>query len=305
MKMNKDHIENLLPQVQKELEKSDSERMDFIRQEKWISYPNATKIHDKMNILLKYPKKDRMPGMLLVGETNNGKSSIIKRFKKLNAYQSKEDILEVTQIPVIVVQAPPSPDLSYFFSNILNCFAVPFRNTDKTSKKEQQVKYYLGAANTKLLIIDEIHNILSGPISKQKIFMNAIKNLSNDLQISIVLVGIKDALHATNTDTQISNRFKPEFLPKWKLNNDFLSLLASIEKTLPLKKASNIGTTKEIALCILDLSEGYIGEIIDLINSAAEYSINHNIECINLKALNNCNFVSPSKRKNYIDLVEL
>ncbi|KAB7890288.1 TniB family NTP-binding protein [Poseidonibacter ostreae] len=305
MKIKEDHLKNLLPQVQEVFEKSNLERMNFIREEKWITYPNATKIHDRMKILLTYPKKSRMPGMLLVGETNNGKSSIIKRFKKLNEYKNEEGILEVTQIPIVIVQAPPSPDLGYFYSNILNCFAVPFRNTDKISKKEQQVKYYLGAANTKLLIIDEIHNILSGPISKQKIFMNAIKNLSNDLQISIVLVGIKDALHATNTDTQISNRFKPEFLSKWKLDNDFLSLLASIEKTLPLKKASNIATTKEIALCILDLSEGYIGEIIDLITTASEYAINNNIERINQKVLNSCGFISPSRRKNYDEIIAL
>lgn len=305
MKINEEHLKNLLPQVQKVLEESNSERMNFIREEKWITYPNATKVHDRMKTLLTYPKKSRMPGMLLVGETNNGKSSIIKRFKKLNEYKNEEGILEVTQIPIVIVQAPPSPDLGYFYSNILNSFAVPFRNTDKISKKEQQVKYYLGAASTKLLIIDEIHNILSGPISKQKIFMNAIKNLSNDLQISIVLVGIKDALHATNTDTQISNRFKPEFLSKWKLDNDFLSLLASIEKTLPLKKASNIATTKEIALSILDLSEGYIGEIVDLITAASEYAINNNIECINQKVLNSCGFVSPSRRKNYDEIVAL
>jgi len=297
--INEEHFNYLLPDTQKMLNASDEERINFILQEKWITYPKADDIFKKMKMLLNHPRKERMPGMLLVGETNNGKTSIVHRFMKNNGPIRSENWRETTEIPIIFVQVPPGPNLSDMYTKILEQFAIPFKDTDKTVKKEQQIKYYCGLCKLKLLVIDEIHNILSGPISKQKIFMNALKNLSNDLQITIILVGIKEALRATNTDNQIANRFKPVFLLKWQLDRDYLSLLASIEKTLPLKKASEIWKDKRIALKILDESDGYIGEIIDLLNQASIYAIENNIEQITLKVLSACDFTKPSERKGF------
>ena len=135
--------------------------------------------------------------------------------------------------------------------------------------------------------------------------MVALKNLSNELMIPIILVGTADALHAINTDSQISNRFPPLVVPKWKYDRAFLSLLASIEKTLPLRKQSNMATSKEISNYILDYSEGYIGEIIDLINLAAQYAIEQKIESITMETLKKSNFVRPSMRKNIADFIEI
>jgi len=305
MKIEETHINNLIPKAQEFLAKNDIERIIFIQEEKWVTYPSAKNVLDKLELLLHHPPKSRMPGLLIVGETNNGKTSIIKRFAKLNKDFKDPEKFEATQKPVILVQAPPSPDLSYLFTNILEQFAAPFKNSDKTQKKEMMIKNYISVAGTRIIIIDEIHNILSGATAKQKQFMNGLKNLSNDLNICIILSGIKDALHATNTDPQINNRFKPIFLSKWKLDRDFLSFLASLEKVIPLKKASNLHKTKELAYKIFDLSEGYIGEMVDLINTASIYSIQTKSEKITLKEIKECGFIKPSMRKSFDDLVDL
>jgi len=303
--MEKTKNTNLLPAVSEILKLSTIERIQFIQKEKWIGYPNAHQILGQIEMLLSYPRKTRMPSMLIVGGTNNGKTSLIRRFLSKNLPKRSEDWQETTEIPVISVQAPFGPNISDLYSEILEQFAVPYKNTDKVAKKEQQIKYYFGLCKLKVLIIDEIHNILSGPISKQKMFMNALKNLSNSLQISIILVGVKEALRATNTDTQINNRFKPVFLPKWQYNNDYLSLLASLERIIPLENPSGIAQNKQIALKILDLSEGYIGEMVDLINAASIYAIQIKSEKITLKELTSCGFIRPSKRQNFEDLVSL
>lgn len=303
--MKKIQNDNLLPAVSEMLQRPDIERIQFIQREKWVGYTNANNVIEQLNLLLNHPRKTRMPSMLIVGGTNNGKTSLIRRFLAKNLPKRSKDWQETTEIPVVSVQAPFSPNISDLYSEILEQFAVPYKNTDKVAKKEQQIRYYFGHCKLKMLIIDEIHNILSGPISKQKMFMNALKNLSNSLQISIVLVGVKEALRATNTDDQINNRFKPIFLPKWQYDNDFLSLLASLERTIPLKNTSNIAQNKEIALKILDLSEGYIGEMVDLISAASIYSIQTKSEKITQKELTSCGFVRPSQRQNFEDLVSL
>ena len=297
--------QHLLPAVVKILTKSDEERIRYINKEKWIGYPQAQEILHKLNDLLTYPRKTRMPSMLIVGGTNNGKTSLIRRFLSQNPPIRNEEWQETTQIPVISVQAPIAPNVSDLYSAILEQFAVPYKNTDKMAKKEQQIKYYFGLCKLKMLIIDEIHNILSGPISKQKMFMNALKNLSNSLQISIVLVGTKEALRATNTDEQINNRFKPVFLPKWHYNNEYLSLLASFEKILPLKKPSSLATDEKIGLKILDLSEGYIGEMVDLLAASTITAIKTGSEKITLNTLSSCNFIRPSERQNFEEIITL
>ena len=114
-----------------------------------------------------------MPGMLIVGETNNGKTSIINKFVSNNPpYENGE----VTVIPVMSAVAPDTANVSDFYSKILSKLAVPYKNTDKVSKKREQIEYYFSMCNIKMLIVDELHNILVGPISKQKAFMNALKN---------------------------------------------------------------------------------------------------------------------------------
>jgi len=296
---------HLLPEISKIVKLPDHERIAYINKEKWIGYPQAQEILQKLDDLLAYPRKTRMPSMLIVGATNNGKTSLIKRFFSLNPPIHSEEWQETTQIPVISVQAPISPNVSDLYSEILEQFAVPYKNTDKVAKKEQLIKYYFGLCQLKMLIIDEIHNILSGPISKQKMFMNALKNLSNALQISIVLVGTKEALRATNTDEQINNRFKPVFLPKWQYNNEYLSLLASFERIIPLLHPSNLAINKEVSLKILDLSEGYIGEMVDLLALAAIEAIRSGAEKITLKELASCHFVRPSERQHFEDIIAL
>ena len=96
------------------------------------------------------------------------------------------------------------------------------------------------SAQTKMLIIDEIHHILAGHIRLQSVFLNALKYLSNELRAPIVAVGTKDALRAIQTDPQMANRFEPAPLAKWVLDEEFRRLLASLERVLPLQRPSGL-----------------------------------------------------------------
>ena len=292
----------LIQQAQDALLLTDEERIAFMLNEKWFLYPVAKEILKELEFHLKHPKKNRMKGRLIVGGTNNGKTSIVNKFIRSHMPYDDENV-KIT--PVVAVSAPESSNPSDLYGSILHKLGVPYKNTDRATKKKEKVEGIFLLCRTNMLIIDEILNIIVAPVQKQKAFMVALKNLSNELMIPIILVGTADALHAINTDSQISNRFPPLVVPKWKYDRAFLSLLASIEKTLPLRKQSNMATSKEISNYILDYSEGYIGEIIDLINLAAQYAIEQKIESITMETLKKSNFVRPSMRKNIADFIEI
>jgi hypothetical protein len=55
------------------------ERIAKVRGGRWIRYPLADRIAAKLEELLLLPKAHRMPNLLIVGETNNGKTALLSR----------------------------------------------------------------------------------------------------------------------------------------------------------------------------------------------------------------------------------
>lgn len=292
-------MNHLIESVREIASQNDEERIRLINSSRWIKYPAAEKILNRLEELLVYPKISRMPNMLIVGDTNNGKTILVNRF--CNAHKPQiigKDEDEKLNIPVVYMQAPPVPDEKRFYNQLLDSLNAPYSISDKVERKERQAINVLQHVGTKMLIIDEIHNILSGNTSKQRSFLNVIKYLANELKIVIVAVGIKESLNAMNTDSQIANRFIPEFLPKWHYNEDYIRLLASFEKLLPLRKPSNL-VSEELSQKILDLSEGTIGEITSVLNAAAIEAIRSGNEKIDLAILKKLNYVRPSDRRRH------
>lgn len=281
------------------LKLSDQERIEKIRSDRWIGYPKAKQILAKLEDLLIYPRTQRMPNILIVGETNNGKTMLAQRFQQLHPAEdnpSGDGIIA----PVLVVQAPPVPDEGRFYNAILELLFAPYRPSERVDKKQFQVIKLLRYIGLKILVIDEIHHILAGSMHRQKAFLNVIKYLGNELQISIVGVGTKDAFRALQTDPQLSNRFEPVTLPRWDMDLDFQRLLASFERMLPLHHPSNLAQ-QDIASVLFSMSEGYIGELSRVLSSASTQAIFSGSEKISIKLLKELDWTPPSKRKRQLE----
>lgn len=278
---------------------SNAERIFKIRSERWIGYPKSKQILAKLDDLLVYPKTHRMPNMLIVGDTNNGKTMLAQRFKSLHPATDNPEGQGIIA-PVLLVQAPPVPDEGRFYNAILELLFAPYRPSERVDKKQFQVIKLLRYINLKVLIIDEIHHILAGNMNRQKAFLNVIKYLGNELEISIVGVGTKDAFRALQTDPQLANRFEPTTLPRWEMNQDFQRLLASFERMLPLKSSSNLAQ-QDLASTLYAMSEGYIGELSRLLSEASILAIHSKTEQITPKLLQQVDWTSPSKRKRQLE----
>jgi Bacterial TniB protein len=273
----------------------DTERINRILSYKWIGYTRAREIHQTMEYLLIHPKIHRMPNMLLVAATNNGKTILLQRF--FDAHKPViTPAIEKISVPVLYVQAPFKPDERMFFINILEALHAPYNVREKALRLYQQVANILKKVETKILIIDEIHHVLAGGHITQRVFLNMIKYLANDLQIVIIASGIRDALSAINTDKQLANRFKPALLPTWKMDEEYLRLLTSFEAILPLRKPSNL-TQEDLAMKILSLSGGTIGEISTILKDAAVHAVTSKKECIDLAVLGKIDYVAPAGRQ--------
>jgi hypothetical protein len=277
---------------------SDNERIISIRKSKWIGYSQASNIINRFDELLNYPINHRMPNILLVGDSNNGKTALLNKFLKVNQSFVEEETNKLV-VPVLLIQAPPEPDERRFYNAILESLFAPYKSSEKIEMKQQRVIHLLKKVELRLLIIDEIHHVLAGNLSKQRSFLNVLKFLSNELRISMICSGTKEAFNAIQTDPQLANRFEPKVLKKWRNDEEYLRLLASFERLLPLKEESML-IESSISTKILAMSEGLIGEISRILELASILAIESGVEKINKNILNNIDFTPPSDRKKMI-----
>lgn len=154
----------------------------------------------------------------------------------------------------------------------------------------------------KMLIIDELHNLLAGNNNIQREFLNVLRFIGNELQMPIVGVGIKDAYLAIRSDDQLENRFEPFILLLWQNDNEFSKLLRSITMVLPLQKPSPL-SDPEIRSIILSRSEGTIGEIMIFLARAACEAITSGQEFIDRIILERTKYNSPSERRRLYESI--
>jgi SpoVK/Ycf46/Vps4 family AAA+-type ATPase len=289
-----DEFGHLTPSAREVAKQNDDVRIARILGDRWIGYSAAEAALKRLEWLLRHPKKIRMPNLLLVGPTNNGKTMIIERFGRDHARTPSVDP-SVDTAPVLIVQTPIKASIKLFFNACLDALGAPERPTEAIEKKQQQVMYLLKKVGVKLLIIDEIQNVLVGRNTQFGEILNFLKYLGNELQIPIVAVGVKTALQVIHSDPQLANRFEPFPLRRWKYNDELCSLLDAFERILPLRKTSGLANPV-FTQRVVAMSEGVLGEIATLVTRCGEMAIRSGTESISVKMLDELDYIPPSQR---------
>lgn len=296
-------MNHLLPHVREFLDLPQSDRISIVHADWWIGYGTANRALDILNALLIHPQRVRMPNLMIIGPTNNGKTMIVEKFKRSHPQRvsscGQHDIL-----PVVIMQMPSDPSPGRFYTALMRAINMPYLNYRVPAAIEQTVLRILGSLQTRMLIIDEIHNLLSGANSKQHEFLNLLRFIGNELRIPIVGVGIKDAYLAIRTDSQLENRFEPMVLPTWSDDLEFHRLLASFAQVLPLQKPSDL-LTEEVRAMILEKSEGTIGEISTFLRRAAELAIRSDQEFIDHDLLSSVEYLGPQARRRVYESIRI
>jgi type II secretory pathway predicted ATPase ExeA len=273
------------------------ERLRHVRADRWIGYSRATAALERLETLYGWPGKQRMPNLLLIGPTNNGKSMIIEKFRRAHppiAHPERE------QIPVLTMQMPSEPSVIRFYVALLAAMGAPLRPRQRLAELEQVALTLLRAVGVRVLVIDELHNVLAGRGEARREFLNLIRFLGNELRIPLVGVGTREAYLAIRSDDQLENRFEPYVLPRWEPGQEACSLLASFAASFPLRRRSSIATV-EMARYLLTRSEGTIGEVTHLLTDAALAAIESGEEAINQRTLLMASYVGPSERRRLFE----
>lgn len=277
-------------------------RLQAIKRPFWIGYPRAQAISQQMEEIFNHPKMHRMPNMAIIGETNNGKTMLLKTFCRRHT-PDEQAYLEHPTLPVLMLQAPPEPNEGRLYADILTMLFSSAGARETADSKLQRIRMLLTNLETRMIILDEFQNALAGTGARLRRFLNGIKFLGNELSIPIIVAGTPETLNVLQSDPQIANRFEPAFLPKWTLDEEYLRLLATIEPKLGLKHRSKLHDPI-IAQRLHEESEGTIGELMKLLQKLAKDAITAGSETITKEMvqrgyLNSLGWKSPSIRNRY------
>lgn len=273
------------------------ERLQRIRADRWIGYPKAVAAVERLEVLLDWPRKQRMPNLLLIGPTNNGKSMIVERFRRAHPSvtgPAGEDI------PVLCMQMPSEPSALRFYTALLAAIGAPLRPQRRLPEAERLALSLLREVGVRILVIDEIHNVLAGRGEKRQEFINLLRFLGNELRVPLVGVGTREAYLAVRSDDQLENRFEPFILPLWEVGDEAQALLASFAASFPLRRPSLIDT-EDMTRYLLARSEGTIGELARLLTAAAVVAVQTGEERINHRTLTLADYLGPTERRRIFE----
>ncbi len=279
----------------------DAERLRLVRTEQWwVAHDQAQAALARLDVLLRDgPGQIRPPNLLLAGPTNNGKSWIVERFQRAHAVAPGKD---AEHLPVVVMQMPTEPTVSRFYAALLAKLGAPAPRAGPPRKQEleQLSLRVLRGVGARVLVIDELHNMLAGTRTNRGEFLNLLRWLGNELRLPLVGVGTRDAWLAIRTDPQLENRFEPVVLSPWRPGPEAARLLQGFATLLPLRRPSDLRGA-ELVRSVIARTGGTIGEMAALLRIAAAAAIQGGEESITAAVLNRAAYLGPGERREAVE----
>ncbi|WP_049976274.1 TniB family NTP-binding protein [Azospirillum sp. B506] len=278
-----DALEHIHPAFRDKAMAGDEERIALIRSDRWIGHPTANTTLLKLEEMLTGPIRARMDSLLITGESGMGKTMIIEKF--LRQHPQREDQISGTlKTPIVSIQMAPTPGEKRLYVQILDALNVDTLGRMDKDHAATLCLRLMKAMGVRMLVIDEVHNLLCGTVQQGSEARNTIKFLSNGLRIPVVCAGTPEAARAIRQDVQLANRMHEITLPRWRDDTTLQRLLNSIVLSLPLRRPSPINDPKTRKL-ILGMSEGITVRLFRLLEAAAVQAIRTQQECIDFDLL--------------------
>jgi hypothetical protein len=108
-----------LPAARKQAEFRNDERISGLLRDRWINYPRAMEALQQFERLYETPGRDRMPCLLLHGDSNIGKTKITAKFRRTHPNEFDERN-GVERCSVVSMQMPPTPDQHRFYRGVFS-----------------------------------------------------------------------------------------------------------------------------------------------------------------------------------------
>jgi len=267
------------------LTESVEDRVRFVHEDKFILHETAKKALGAMKDIYLRPKNVvRPPCLAVIGNSNEGKTAVAKRFFQDLGGDPARIFGVHDEMPVVLVEMPPratEPRVCLAIARALGLTA--YGTATKSRQVSDNVMRALVAKKVQMLILIELQHVSPLPTSEQQVVLDLIKGISNH-GISVVGIGTEEARICIAEDEQVANRMRIVRLNSFANDQHLRDFLFSLKYYYPLPKNSDLGSPK-IADEIYKRTNGIVGEVVALCNAAAVYAIKNKLPCIDLDVL--------------------
>lgn len=283
--MNPPAYPHLHPALRDFADKDDATRIARIRTERWIEHPPAARVLELLQEAFEQPERGRMDNLLLLGESGMGKTALVQAFERRQAVPWNA-ALGLRRRPVLVVLMPDEPTEAAFFSQVLASLDVPpFARGFAPGPSRRELAFrFLREMGTRVLVLDEINSVLAGTARQQRLFLQLLRFLSNELRVALVCTGVPEARHALMSDAQLRSRFAEIEMPPWSASPELQEFVNRIVQGFPLRQPSPVEGAKVCRL-LAERSGGVTLRVCKALERAAIAAIRSGRECIDLAAL--------------------
>lgn len=252
------------------------ERVELILRDRWVTYPQGAAALEQLAELLRGARRTRMPSLLVFGEPDIGKTTVIRKFMRGREHVfyegSGRKIAEV-----VAVEAPPVADEARLYGAILDAVGAPVPRGGIV-ELERATYGQLARLNTRLVVIDETNNLVIGSAGAQRRTLAALRRMANQLALSFAYFGTAEALNAIMSDPQGEGRSQPFRLTRMTNDADYAAIVRAVVAYLPLQCASPCAD--ELVQVVHELTAGSPGKTFRLLNAAAVRAIDTGAEQI-------------------------
>jgi len=208
--------------------------------------------------------------LAIIGEARTGKTEVTEEF--IMRYPRTRES-EGLKVPILDVVTPSKPTVNGLNELMLSAIGDERYWVGTQIRKTARLKKMMKAANTKMVVIDEFqHFVDQGSAKVIHHVADWLKNLVAECSISLVVVGLKEALYVLKQNQQLRGRFSaPVELPRFNWSQtehqlEFLGVLSAFEKHINNDFDGLSLSSEELSFRVYCATGGLIGYIWKLLH---------------------------------------
>ena len=272
-------ITRLHPSIEPYVQAPLAQRIPQVLQDRPIRYPAFDTVVGQAEWMIYEPELNRARGLVVSSERGNGKTTIAKL---LQAHYN--DRADPDRPSVVSISMSGARDARTVFGRILETLGSPARISHRVSDREMLVCRLLDGLGCRLLVLDEVQDIVLGSEREQQRALEGIKFLMNELKLHVIGFGTEKAFQALASDPHLEARFTEFVLPRWKADSTLANFLATYERYLPFEEASNLGSADVVKL-LAKVGGGTLGKTVSRVQNAALAAMIEGAKSISMKHL--------------------
>jgi hypothetical protein len=272
-------LNHLEPTVRQEVDWPAEKRIAALRHERYVEHRRLRGVLDEVEFLLEAPRRTRAAGLIVSAPQGSGKTMLAQVIERRHGAKAAPEPGGRRTHRAVGITMTNARDARTLYNRILDRLGAPMTASARYSDRERQLVHLLQQFDTRLLVVDELQDILTSTPRQQRLALDAIKFLMNEAGLPVLALGIAKASEAILVDRHLATRFRALTLPVWTYDDDLRDFLETLEPLIPLRKPSRL-SSPTMMKALIDASHGVLLTLCQLIEHAAIYAVVENLERI-------------------------